>query len=95
MELGGILMEQIFEELDMSMKELTLDLKKYKEDSPMYQMILTTLDKFYRLFILFYDLEVRDNINVPYFIKNADIEEIKTLLTNAGYLEKSEKNASR
>ena len=29
-------MEQVLEKLDKAMKELTLDLVKYKEDSPKY-----------------------------------------------------------
>lgn len=40
-------MEQVLEILDMSMKKLTLDLVKYKEDSPMYQKTLVTLAKIY------------------------------------------------
>ena len=32
-------MEQVLEKLDMAMKILTLDLVKYKEDSPMYQKL--------------------------------------------------------
>ena len=86
-------MEQVLEKLDMSMKELTLDLVKYKEDSPMYQKALVTLAKVYQAFNSAYDLT--DNKNVPYYIKYADIEGIKTLLTNAGYLEESKKTGRR
>ena len=88
-------MEQVLEELDIFMKELTLDLVKYKKDSPMYQEVLVTLAKVYQAFNSAYDLAAIDNINVPYYIKYADIEEIKTLLTNAGYLEESKKTERR
>lgn len=84
-------MEQVLEKLDMAMKVLTLDLVKYKEDSPMYQKALVTLAKVYQAFNSAYDLAATDNINVQYYIKYADIEGIKTLLTNAGYLEESKK----
>ena len=89
-------MEQVLEKLDMSMKELTLDLVKYKEDSPMHQKALVTLAKVYQAFNSAYDfLAATDNKNVPYYIKYADIEGIKTLLTNAGYLEESKKTGRR
>ena len=84
-------MEQVLEKLDMAMKILTLDLVKYKEDSPIYQKALVTLANVYQAFNSAYDLAATDNKNVPYYIKYADIEGIKTLLTNAGYLEESKK----
>lgn len=37
----------------------------------------------------------QDNINNIYYFKYADIGNIKTLLTNAGYLEQSSKEKSR
>ena len=88
-------MEQVLEKLDKAMKELTLVLVKYKEDSPMYQKALVTLANVYQAFNSAYDLAATDNINVPYYIKYADIERIKTLLTNAGYLEESKKAGRR
>ncbi len=88
-------MEQILEKLDMAMKELTLDLIKYQENSLMYQKSLDTLGKVYQAFNSVYDLATTDNINTPYYIKYADIDGIKTLLTNAGYLEESKRPASR
>ena len=87
-------MEQVLEKLDMAMKILTLDLVKYKEDSPMYQKALVTLAKVYLAFNSAYDFAATDK-NVPYYIKYADIERIKTLLTNAGYLEESKKTGRR
>ncbi len=77
------------------MKELTLELIKYQEDTPMYQKALVTLAKVYQAFNSAYDLAATDNMNIPYYIKYSDIEGIKTLLTNAGYLEESKKPASR
>ena len=88
-------MEQTLEKLDRAMKELTLELIKYQEDTPMYQKALVTLAKVYQAFNSAYDLAATGNKNVPYYIKYADIEGIKTLLTNAGYLEESKKPASR
>ena len=89
-------MEQVLKKLDISMKELTLDLAKYKKDSPMYQKTLVTLAKVYQAFNSAYNLAATtDNLNVPYYIKYADIEGIKTLLTNAGYLEESKKTGRR
>lgn len=88
-------MEQTLEKLDRAMKELTLELIKYQEDTPMYQKALVTLAKVYQAFNYAYDLAATDNMNIPYYIKYSDIEGIKTLLTNAGYLEESKKPASR
>mgnify|MGYP000216796375 CR=1 FL=1 len=88
-------MEQTLEKLDRAMKELTLELIKYQEDTPMYQKALVTLAKVYQAFNSAYDLAATDNMNIPYYIKYSDIEGIKTLLTNAGYLEESKKPASR
>ena len=61
----------------------------------MYQKALVTLAKVYQAFNLAYDLAATDNKNVPYYIKYVDIEGIKTLLTNAGYLEESKKTERR
>ena len=88
-------MEQTLEKLDRAMKELTLELIKYQEDTPMYQKALVTLAKVYQAFNSAYDLAATDNMNIPYYIKYSDIEGIKTLLTNGGYLEESKKPASR
>lgn len=88
-------MEQTLEKLDRAMKELTLELIKYQEDTPMYQKALVTLAKVYQAFNSAYDLAATDNMNIPYYIKYSDIEGIKTLLTNAGYLEESKKPVSR
>ena len=88
-------MEQTLEKLDRAMKELTLQLASFKEDSPMYQKALVTLAKVYQAFNSAYDLAATDNMNIPYYIKYSDIEGIKTLLTNAGYLEESKKPVSR
>ena len=87
-------MKQILERLDISMKELTLNLIKYQENSPMYKETLDTLAKLYQAFNSAYALAQTNNMNVPYYIKYADVEMIKTLLTNAGYLEQPKKTAS-
>ena len=88
-------MEQILENLDLSMKELTLDLVKYQKGTPVYQKSLATLAKLYRAFNAAYDLALTKNINIPYYTKYADIEGIKTLLTSAGYLDQPKTSASR
>ena len=90
-------MEQILEKLDLSMKELTLDLVKNQNQkgTPVYQKTLATLATLYQAFNAAYDLASTKNINIPYYTKYADIEGIKTLLTNAGYLDQPKKPASR
>ena len=47
MELGGILMENAFEKLDKSMKNITLELAKYSEVHPEYQKLLNALAQQY------------------------------------------------
>ena len=86
-------MEQILERLDLSMKELTLYLEKHQEASPLYQKALVTLAKVYQAFDSAYNVMITNRIYTPYYIKYADMEEIKALLTNAGYLEEPKKTA--
>ena len=94
MELGGILMENAFEKLDKSMKNITLELAKYSEVHPEYQKLLNALAQQYLACQTLLAL-ADDGINNTYFFKYADMDGIKTILTNAGYLEQGKKPASR
>ena len=87
-------MEKALEKLDMSMKNLTLDLVKYREDDVRYQQILNAIAQQYQACKTLLALS-KDDINEPYFFKYTDMGQIETLLTNAGYLEQGKKPASR
>ena len=87
-------MNQAFEKLDKSMKDLCLELIKYREDDQHYQQALSELARKYQACNTLMALS-QDNINNIYYFKYADIGNIKTLLTNAGYLEQSSKEKSR
>lgn len=87
-------MEKALEKLDMSMKNLTLDLVKYREDDVRYQQTLNAIAQQYQTCKTLLDL-AKDDINEPYFFKYTDMGQIETLLSNAGYLEQPKKPASR
>lgn len=87
-------MDKALEKLDMSMKKLTLDLVKYKEDGIRYHQTLKSIFQQYQACKTLLDL-AKDDINNPYFFKYADMDEIETLLSNAGYLEQPKKHTSR
>ncbi len=87
-------MNQALETLDKSMKNLSLELMKYKEDDPHYQQALSALAQQYQACKTLMTL-AQDRINNSYFFKYSDMSEIETLLTNAGYLEQSSKANKR
>lgn len=87
-------MNQAFEKLDMSMKNLYLELIKYREDDPHYQRTLSELARQYQACKTLMVLS-QDDINNIYYFKYTDIGNIETLLTNAGYLEQSSKEKNR
>ena len=86
-------MEKALEKLDMSMKNITLRLMEYSEVHPEYKKLLSTLAQQYFASQVLLDLSNSDNI--VYLFKYADIDGIKTILTNAGYLEQEKKPSSR
>lgn len=83
-------MNQALEKLDKSMKSLCLELMKYREDDPHYQQALSALAQQYQACSTLMSLAEDDRNNVYYF-KYSDMEDIKSLLTNAGYLEQTPK----
>ena len=87
-------MNQALETLDKSMKNLSLELMKYREDDPRYQQALSALAQQYQACKTLMTL-AQDDISNSYFFKYSDIGDIETLLTNAGYLEQSSKTNKR
>lgn len=79
-------MDQALEKLDKSMKHCCLELMKYREDDPHYQQILSTLAQQYQACSTLMAL-AQDDVNYTYYFKYSDMDGIKSLLTNAGYLE--------
>lgn len=84
-------MDQALEKLDKSMKNLCLELMKFRRDDPHYQQALSALAQQYQAFKTLMTL-AQDGINNPYFFKYSDIGDIETLLTKAGYLKQSSKS---
>ena len=82
------------DKLDKSMKQLTLDLAKYTESDPKYQQTLNLLNQQYQVCKMLLALK-DDRINNTYYFKYSNIGDIVTILTNAGYIEKSKKPATR
>lgn len=80
--------------LDKSMKQLTLDLAKYPEFDPKYQQTLNLLNQQYQYCKMILALK-DDGINNTYYFKYSNIGDIETILTNAGYIKKSKKPATR
>ncbi len=87
-------MNQALETLDKSMKNLSLELMKYREDDPRYQQALSALAQQYQACKTLMTL-AQDDISNSYFFKYSDIGDIETLLTNAGYLEQLSKANKR
>ena len=87
-------MSQALEKLDKSMKQLTLDLMKYRESDPEYQPLLNSLNEQYQACKVLLTLK-DDGINDTYYFKYSNINDIETLLSNAGYIEQSKKSTSR
>lgn len=87
-------MSQSLEKLDISMKQLTLDLMKYREDNPKYQQTLNSLNQQYQACKVLLALG-QDDINNTYYFKYSNMGDIETILTNAGYIEKTKKTATR
>ncbi len=83
-------MNQALEKLDKSMNHLCLYLMKYREDDPRYQQILSALAQQYQACSTLMSL-AQDDMNNVYNFKYSDIGDIKSLLTNAGYLEQTPK----
>ena len=90
----GNKMNQALETLDKSMKNLNLELMKYREDDPHYQQTLSALAQQYQACKTLMTL-AQDGINNLYFFKYSDIGGIENLLTNAGYLKQSSKANKR
>lgn len=87
-------MNEALKKLDESMKQLTLDLMKYEEGDREYHQTLNSLNKQYQACKVLLAL-ADDGMNNPYYFKCADIGDIETLLTNAGYIEKQQKSSTR
>lgn len=81
-------MKSAFEKLDMSMKNITLELAKHSEVHPKYKKLLNTLAQQYFACQTLFNLS-KDDDNIVYIFKYADMDEIKTILTNTGYLEQN------
>ena len=86
-------MNRTLERLDSSMKNLTLNLTKYREDDYRYQETLKALADQYQVYKEI--LQQEDNINNLYCFKYADIAYIESILLNTGYIEKSKKSTTR
>ena len=87
-------MNEKLKKLDVSMKQLTLDLMKYKESDQEYHQTLNSLNKQYQACKVLLAL-ADDGMNNPYYFKCADIGDIETILTNAGYIEQPQKSSTR
>ena len=89
-ELFMIIDKVTLEELDKKMKNLTLELIKYKGDTPTYKNTLVKLSTIYNIF------ESKNNNNEKcYCTKYADLDAIRAILTMSGYLSDVKKTASR
>lgn len=89
-ELFMIIDKVTLEELDKKMKNLTLELIKYEEDTPTYKNTLVKLSTIYNIF------ELKNNNNEQcYCTKYADLDTIRAILTRSGYLSDVKKTASR
>ena len=89
-ELFMIIDKVTLEELDKEMKNLTLELIKYEEDTPTYKNTLVKLSTIYNIF------ESKNNNNEQcYYTKYADLDAIRAILTMSGYLSDVKKTASR
>ena len=78
-------LDQTLDRLDISMKKLTLDLIVYREEDPRYEQTLDALNNLYQMAIKVLKLKRNDKYTFVY----SDLEQIKTILTNAGYIEKT------
>ena len=87
-------MNKELEKLDLSMKELYLQIVKFHKDSPQYQKLVSVLAKEYEKFETLIDL-TDNGMNHQYYIKYSDIEKIKYLLIINGYLKGNKKPVSR
>lgn len=83
-------MKKALEKLDMSMKQLVLELQSGKEDP----MILSTLNEQYHACKVLLALG-DDGINNTYYIKYSNMNDIELILTNAGYINKSKTFVNR
>lgn len=84
-------MRQELEKLDISMKNLCLELMKHDEDSITYKQLINELANQYHSCKTLCDMLEDEN----FYFKYASLEDINTLLANAGYLEQLEKKTTR
>ncbi|CCY94215.1 unknown [Firmicutes bacterium CAG:884] len=82
---GKMTLDQTLDRLDISMKKITLDLIAYREEDPRCEQTLDALNNLYQIAIKVLNLKRNDKYTFVY----SDLEQIKTILTNAGYIEKS------
>ena len=78
-------LDQTLDRLDISMKKITLDLIAHREEDPRCEQTLDALNNLYQMAIKVLNLKRNDKYTFVY----SDLEQIKTILTNAGYIEKS------
>ena len=83
-------MKKALEKLDMSMKQLVLELQAGNEDP----MILSTLNEQYHACKVLLALG-DDGINNTYYFKYSNMNDIELILTNAGYINKSKTSVNR
>lgn len=76
------------EQMDMTLKNLTLKLEKYVKGSEEYDKILEALYHQYQCFRVYYNQE-NAGLNNPYFVKYSDLDFIEGLLKENGYLQVS------
>ena len=77
------------ENFDRAMKVLTLDLAKYRQDSPRYNQLLGALYYSYQTFRRLSELEADRLHNNTYVAKYADLDLIENLLKRNGYLNRN------
>ncbi len=83
------------EKIDFSMKILCLKLKKYKENSNIYQNGVRELVKEYLLYKLFLIKYFQGKNEVYYCSKYSDIDNIEDILIRASYLEPKVKTKTK
>ena len=77
------------ENFDWAMKALTLDLAKYRQDSPRYNQLLEALYYSYQTFSRLSKLEADRLHYNTYVAKYADLDLIENLLKRNGYLNRN------